>query len=255
MTETNELTSEEYKKLGNDAFAAKNYNEAIINYTNAIKLDPDNAVLYSNRCACYSSLKSWQAAIEDASTCVTKDPSFIKGYYRLATAYTEVGNYDDAINVLQTALSKEPDNDQLQKQLRLARSKKNAAQKQKSRPVKQLDETQKKELYELQEQTNQYARDLRGVTSSLALCQRDIRSTQVTLQQINTYDESSTNLYRSIGKSFLLTSKPKINEHLQNENEKLNKTQKDLESRKEYLERRIANNKSNIADITAGAAI
>lgn len=39
------------------------------------------------------------------------------------------------------------DNDQLQKQLRLVRSKKNTAQKQKSRPVKQLDEQQKKEVF------------------------------------------------------------------------------------------------------------
>jgi tetratricopeptide (TPR) repeat protein len=53
-------------------------------------------------------MKNWEAAIEDASTCVAKDPSFIKGYYRLATAYTEIGNYDDALNVLQTALTKEP---------------------------------------------------------------------------------------------------------------------------------------------------
>lgn len=60
--------------------------------------------------ACYSSLKSWESAIEDASTCITKDPSFIKGYYRLATAYTEIGNYDDAISVLQTALTKDPGN-------------------------------------------------------------------------------------------------------------------------------------------------
>ena len=111
------------------------------------------------------------------------------------------------------------------------------------------------QLYELQEQTNQYARDLRNVASSLSLCQRDIRSTQVTSQQINTYDEETTNLYRAIGKTFLLSSKSQINEFLNNENERLNKTQKDLEGRKEYLERRITNNKSNIADITAGTTI
>jgi chaperonin cofactor prefoldin len=83
------------------------------------------------------------------------------------------------------------------------------------------------------------------------MCQRDIRSTQVTSQQIQTY-EAETPLYRSVGKAFLLTPKQSVEEFLGSEHEKLNKTQKDLEGRKEYLERRINNNRSNMADITAG---
>lgn len=38
-----------HDRLGNEAFAAKNYDEAIEHYTNAIKADPDNAIYYSNR--------------------------------------------------------------------------------------------------------------------------------------------------------------------------------------------------------------
>lgn len=106
-------------------------------------------------------------------------------------------------------------------------------------------------MYELQEQTNQHTRDLRGVINSLNMCQRDMRSNLVTAQQIQTYDPD-TPLYRSVGKAFHLTPKQSVEEFLNNENEKLNKTQKDLEGRKEYLERRIANNRSNMADITAG---
>lgn len=37
------------KNLGNEAFAAKKYDEAITLYNQAIQLDPDNAVFYSNR--------------------------------------------------------------------------------------------------------------------------------------------------------------------------------------------------------------
>ncbi len=37
------------KRLGNDAFQAKNYEEAIKFYSEAIKLDPENAIYYSNR--------------------------------------------------------------------------------------------------------------------------------------------------------------------------------------------------------------
>jgi chaperonin cofactor prefoldin len=83
------------------------------------------------------------------------------------------------------------------------------------------------------------------------MCQRDLRSTLVTSQQIETYDPE-TPLYRAVGKAFHLTPKQSVEEFLSGEQEKLNKTQKDLEGRKEYLERRINNNRSNMADITAG---
>lgn len=53
-------------------------------------------------------MKNWQAAKEDATTCIAKDPSFIKGYYRLSVAHTELGDYDDAANVLKEAIRRDP---------------------------------------------------------------------------------------------------------------------------------------------------
>mmetsp|Transcript_25013 Transcript_25013/g.36932 ORF Transcript_25013/g.36932 Transcript_25013/m.36932 type:complete len:256 (-) Transcript_25013:140-907(-) len=248
-----DMSAEDHKKLGNEAFASKNYEEAIGHYSNAISCDPENAIYYSNRSACHSSLKAWDAAIQDASTCISKNPSFVKGYYRLAVAHTELGNFDDAQKVLQEALRIDSENEQLQKQLRVVRAKKAALTKQKARAPRQLDESQRRELMELQEQTSNYARDLRGVQGSLASCQRDLRSNLVTKQQIDTYD-AETPLYRTVGKAFLREPRDSIETFLQKESEKLSKTQRDLEGRKEYLERRIASNKSNIADIASSSA-
>jgi hypothetical protein len=36
-------------RLGNECFANKQFDEAILHYSTAIKEDPDNAVYYSNR--------------------------------------------------------------------------------------------------------------------------------------------------------------------------------------------------------------
>jgi len=36
-------------RLGNEAFVAKKYDEAITHYTDGIRLEPDNGVMYSNR--------------------------------------------------------------------------------------------------------------------------------------------------------------------------------------------------------------
>jgi hypothetical protein len=38
-----------YDRLGNDAFLAKKYDEAIEHYSKGLLLDPENAVFYSNR--------------------------------------------------------------------------------------------------------------------------------------------------------------------------------------------------------------
>lgn len=94
-------------------------------------------------------MKKWEAAGEDAATCIQKDSSFVKGYYRLALALTEQGLYDDASSTLLTACKIEPENDQLLKQLRIVRAKKAAQAKRESAakgPQKELDEAQRKEV-------------------------------------------------------------------------------------------------------------
>lgn len=245
--------AEEAKKLGNDCFSAKKFDEAIIHYTTAIKEDPENAVYYSNRSACFFSLKKWEAAGEDASTCVQKDSSFIKGYYRLALALTEQGLYDDASSTLLNASKIEPDNAQLLKQLRIVRAKKAAQAKRESAakgPQKELDDNQRKELQTLNDEMQKHGKDLRGVQNSMSVCQREGRSNQVTSNQINSLD-ASTPLFRACGKGFYMAAQEEVKVDLQQEAELLAKNTKDLANREEYLERRIAQNRSNMIDIAS----
>lgn len=54
------------KDQGNKAFQAKEYDKAIELFTQAIALDPNNHVLYSNRSAAKAGKKDWNAALEDA---------------------------------------------------------------------------------------------------------------------------------------------------------------------------------------------
>lgn len=245
--------AEEAKKLGNECFAAKKYDEAILHYTDAIKEDPENAVYYSNRSACFFSLKKWEAAGEDATTCIQKDSSFIKGYYRLALALTEQGLYDDASSTLLNATKIEPDNAQLLKQLRIVRAKKAAQAKRESAakgPQKELDESQRKELQNLNDEMQKHGKDLRGVQNSISVCQRELRSNQVTNKQINDLQES-TPLFRACGKAFFMATQEEVQRDLQEEADLLAKNAKDLSNREEYLERRIASCRSNMIDIAS----
>jgi stress-induced-phosphoprotein 1 len=54
------------KDQGNKAFAAKDYDKAIELFSQAIQLDPQNHVLFSNRSAAKAGKKQWDQALEDA---------------------------------------------------------------------------------------------------------------------------------------------------------------------------------------------
>lgn len=95
-----------------------------------------------------------------------------------------------------------------------------------------------------------HGKDLRGVQNSMAVCAREGRSNQVTSNQILSLD-ASTPLFRAIGKGFYMTTQEEVQGDLQREAELLAKNAKDLANREEYLERRIAQNRSNMIEIAS----
>jgi len=70
---------EELKEKGNAAFGKGNYLTAITQYTSALARDPNNHVLYSNRCAASLKLEKWTSASLDADRCIQIKPDWPKG--------------------------------------------------------------------------------------------------------------------------------------------------------------------------------
>jgi stress-induced-phosphoprotein 1 len=58
----------------------------------AIELDPSNHVLYSNRSACYASLRDFEKALTDANKTVELNPGWSKGYGRKGAALHGLGD-------------------------------------------------------------------------------------------------------------------------------------------------------------------
>lgn len=105
------MSSDELKALGNKAFSAGSFDEAIQHYTAAIAIDPQNHVLFSNRSGAYAGKQMWKNALDDATQCTVLNPSFVKGFSRKASAHQQLGQLHEAALAYTKALQLDPGND------------------------------------------------------------------------------------------------------------------------------------------------
>jgi stress-induced-phosphoprotein 1 len=111
------------KDAGNKAFAAKDYNQAVQLFSDAIKLDPANHVLHSNRSAAHAGNRNWTDALVDAESvrfpsissqlsfdtfqAIRCNPSWSKGYARKGAALHGAKRWDEAIAAYEEGLKVE----------------------------------------------------------------------------------------------------------------------------------------------------
>lgn len=85
------------KEKGNEALASDKYDEAIAAYTEAIALDGENHVLFSNRSAAYAKASKYEEALKDAEQTIALNPTWPKGYSRKSAALTGMEKYSEAL--------------------------------------------------------------------------------------------------------------------------------------------------------------
>jgi stress-induced-phosphoprotein 1 len=99
-----------WKAKGNEAFTAKQFDAAIEAFSEAIKLDPSNHVLWSNRSGAYAAKGDWDNALSDAQATVKANASWPKGYIRVGAALHGQGKFAEAIEAYEQGLKIEPGN-------------------------------------------------------------------------------------------------------------------------------------------------
>ncbi|OWM87794.1 hypothetical protein CDL15_Pgr019377 [Punica granatum] len=118
------------KEKGNEFFKAGNYLKAAALYTQAIKQDPNNATLYSNRAAAFLHLVKLSKALTDAETAITLNPQWEKGYFRKGCVLEAMERYDEALAAFEMSLQYNPQSSEVSKKIKrvgqLAREKKRA---------------------------------------------------------------------------------------------------------------------------------
>ncbi|KAL7748563.1 Small glutamine-rich tetratricopeptide repeat-containing protein 2 [Sorochytrium milnesiophthora] len=115
--------AEEFKSQGNKKVAEKDYDEAVRLYSEAIALDAQNAVYYSNRAAAYSQKGNHADAIKDAKRASEIDPNFSKAFSRLGHAYYATGKFQEAHDAYAEGLRLDPGNATMKAALAQAKSK------------------------------------------------------------------------------------------------------------------------------------
>jgi len=100
------VDAENMKKEGNKKLVQKDYMGAIALYSKSIRLDPDNAMYFSNRSAAYTHMKDYDEAIKDGNRAIQRRPDWAKGYKRVASAQDSIGDTKSAISTYRECLTK-----------------------------------------------------------------------------------------------------------------------------------------------------
>uniref|UniRef100_A0A7S4MRQ7 Uncharacterized protein n=1 Tax=Vannella robusta TaxID=1487602 RepID=A0A7S4MRQ7_9EUKA len=99
----------EAKEMGNSAFNAKDWISALTHYSRAIRLNPNNAVFYSNRACVYLKLRRYYETISDCTASIEREPN-IKAYARRGAARAGLSEHHLACGDYIAALQFEPQN-------------------------------------------------------------------------------------------------------------------------------------------------
>jgi len=104
---------QEAKLRGNEFFKEAKWPEAIKEYTEAIKRDPNDHTFYSNRAAAYMKLGEMPTALKDCVKCLEIKPDFVKAISRKAACEFFMKEYYKALETYEQGLKLDPNHDEM----------------------------------------------------------------------------------------------------------------------------------------------
>jgi len=109
------------KEKGNEAFYAKDYEEAEAYYSRSIHFAADDPSTWANRALIRLKLQQPEEALEDCTHALALNPQYMKALHRKGKALYELQRYEEAVRYFQRALAESPGNTQINGDLMVAR--------------------------------------------------------------------------------------------------------------------------------------
>ncbi|KAL0237899.1 hypothetical protein GEMRC1_012373 [Eukaryota sp. GEM-RC1] len=138
MTIAQDVPLSEIKTKGNEFFTDKLFNEAIEMYSHVLDEEFDDmelrSICFSNRAAAHLQLENFDAAKQDALSCIELKPSvplLQKAYYRLGQAYFGLQKFNPAVSSFKALTQLRPSCNKVREQYRQAKAAAATAQKEK----------------------------------------------------------------------------------------------------------------------------
>jgi tetratricopeptide (TPR) repeat protein len=97
-----------YYNRGNAYYQNKDYERAIENYNEALRLDPKDFKAYCNRGCAYEAKKDYDRAIQDYSESIRLDPTHAFVYHNRGNAYRARKDYHRAVEDYTDAIRRDP---------------------------------------------------------------------------------------------------------------------------------------------------
>jgi len=101
---------EELQRRAKAAVGYKSWMDALLLYSKAMELVPNDAPLHSNRSLVHYQMGQFEESRRDAQQAVELDGRYMKGYWRLAQALLQLHRTEEASAAIQSGLKLEPTN-------------------------------------------------------------------------------------------------------------------------------------------------
>jgi tetratricopeptide (TPR) repeat protein len=109
LTKIRGLTgAQEHSNAGVELARQGKLEEAIAEYSEAIRLEPHLVLVYTNRGIAYAKLGQFQRAIQDYDEAIRLDPQYAHAYYSRGAAYAELSQFQRAIQDYDEAIRLDP---------------------------------------------------------------------------------------------------------------------------------------------------
>ena len=127
MEEKDEELYKILNKIGISLYKEEKYEEALINFEEAIKINDSEDVLYFNKAGCENNLNLYNEAIKDYKKGLEINPKDVNHLFKLYNIYKIKGDFEKAIETLDKILKLEPENEIYMKEQKLIKEIENEA--------------------------------------------------------------------------------------------------------------------------------